>query len=145
MPLFGIFVSTDIWITICVWIHMIAVRTTLQRTFEFLLMYELILWTLIQPTNNGHVNSYLDMNSYNSRLSNLSTDIWIHIKIWIVFMAIHTTYIKYIYIWIHICVWIRMVSVRTTNQLTFEFILMYELILWSFIQLTTKGGMNSYM
>ena len=38
-----------------------------------------------------------------------------------------------------------MVSVRTTNQLTFEFILMYELILWSFIQLTTKGGMNSYM
>ena len=38
-----------------------------------------------------------------------------------------------------------MVSVRTTNQLTFEFTLMYELILWSFIQLTTKGGMNSFM
>jgi hypothetical protein len=52
-----IFVSTDIRTTICVWIHTIAVFKTLQRTFEFILMYELIWWPFIQPTNKGRMNS----------------------------------------------------------------------------------------
>ena len=42
-----IFVSTDIRTTICVWIHTIAVFKTLQRTFEFILMYEFILCQFI--------------------------------------------------------------------------------------------------
>ena len=43
------FVSTDIWIHSYIWIHMMAVRTTFQWTFEFILTYELILGTI------GHI------------------------------------------------------------------------------------------
>jgi hypothetical protein len=136
--------TTDIRINICLWIHMIAVRPTYQRTFEFILKYELILWPFIQPTNKGRMNSYMYTNSYDGRLYNLSTDIWIHINVWIDIMAVRTTYTQrtYEFIYIHEFLWWLFVQ---PIKWAFEFILMYELILWPFIQPTNKVHMNSYM
>ncbi len=105
----------------CSWIHMVSVRTTNQRTFEFILMYDLKLWLFIQPTNKGHMNSYMYMNSYDGHAYNHSTDIWIHINVWIDIMTVYTTY----------------------TQRTCEFIQVYEFILWSFVQ-PINGHLNSY-
>ena len=52
-----------------------VVRKTYQWTYEFILMYEFILWPFIQPTNKGRMNSYMYMNSYDGHSYNLSTDI----------------------------------------------------------------------
>ncbi len=114
--------TTDIRIHICIWIHMIAVRPTYKRTFEFILKYELILWPFIQPTNKGRMNSYMCMNSYDGRSYNLSTDIWILINVWIDIMAVNTTY----------------------TQRTYEFMYIYEFIWWSFVQ-PINGHLNSYL
>ena len=178
-----------VWIHICIWIHIVSVHTANQLTFEFILIYELILWSFIQLTTKGGRNSYMYMNSYDGRAYNQSMDIWIHINVWIDIMAVYTTYTQrtyefiqvyefilwsfvqpinghlnsYLcmnwyyghsyklqtkYIWILICIWIHMMAVRTTYQRTFEFIIMYELILCSFILpkcKTLNGHMNSYV
>ncbi len=54
---------------------MMVVRITYHWTFEFIFMYELILWPFIQPTNKAHTNSYMYINSYDGRSYNLSTDV----------------------------------------------------------------------
>ncbi len=134
-----------IWIHIYIWILMVSVHTTNPQTFEFILMYELILWSFIQLTNKGRMNSYMYMNSYDGRSYNQSVDIWIHNNVWIDIMAVYTTYTQrtyefiqvyeYMYghlynlstyIWIHINVRIDIMSVHTTlmqnSQQTYEFL-----------------------
>ncbi len=142
--------TTDIRIDICIWIHMIAIRPTYQRTFEFILKYELILRPFIQPTNKERMNSYMYMNSYDGRSYNLSTDIWICTNIWIDIMGpfiqhTHKGHMNsYIYmnsydgcsynLSMDIWVWIDIMAVHTTyKQSTYEFIYVYEFIWWPFV------------
>ncbi len=63
-----------------------------QRTYEFVFIYEFLWWPFVQPIN-GHKNSYQCMNLYYGRLynllsANLSTDIWIHMSIWILMSVV---------------------------------------------------------
>ncbi len=56
---------------------MMAVRTTYQRTFEFVLMYELILCLFILSkckTLNRHMNSYVCSNETNLLMSRQKFD-----------------------------------------------------------------------
>ncbi len=56
---------------------MMALRTHYQRTFEFILMYELILCSFILPkckTLNGHMNFYVRSNETNLLMSRQKND-----------------------------------------------------------------------
>ncbi len=56
---------------------MMAIRTTYQGKFEFILMYELILCPFILPkckSLNGHMNSYIRSNETNLLMSRQKFD-----------------------------------------------------------------------
>ena len=74
-----------------IWIHMPLFGIMCLRTYEFIFIYEFIWWPFVQPIN-GHMNSYQCMNLYYGRSynlsANLSTDIGIHMSIWILMSVV---------------------------------------------------------
>ena len=118
------------------------------------------IYSCVQVRIHGHMNSYRYMNSYYNCSYNLSTDIWIHINVWIYIMSVHTTLLQnsqrtyvflcpyYTNLFAHVKTWARFhmyIWITMSHVINSLIITLNLLILIKFSQLHPTTSMRNWV